>query len=387
MDDIGAITETAGAAALEIAVAAVVERGGKVGPCPNCASPMFASYCALCGQPANTHRRSVFELVHDFVSDLASFDSRILRTARALLFQPGELSLAFREGRTQRYVPPVRLYLFMTLIFFLTLSFAGIALLQLTLSSVTVRYATDKNHNVFIVKNGVRSQMDGFTADDQGNVFLNEPDVPHKPMPRMKADGSLNQTLTTDPHFFARIGTVKATVAPSKFLADLDKELKAGKSGESKVPGLATWISEHVTRMFKVLATNPAAVNEPLTAWIPRVLFVLLPLFALLLAAFYWRQRRKFFFVDHLVFSLNVHTFGFALLLIAAGFAQVLSAGIVAGVAVLGMGLYLLLAMRRFYQQSWFWTALKFGSVAFIYSTVFLAPALGGIIAYSLLNM
>src|SRR5580698_2662051 len=218
MEELGVIGETAGAVAVEMAVAALLERGGKVGPCTNCGSPMMGAYCGVCGQPVETHRRSVFTLLHDFFKDIASFDSRILRTARALLFQPGELSLAFREGRTQRYVPPVRLYLFMTLIFFLTLSFAHIALLQLTLSSVTVRYVADKDHNVFVVKNGVRAQMDGFKADDKGNVFLSDPDVPHKPIPRMKADGSLNQTLTTDPHFFARIGTVKATTAPAKFL-------------------------------------------------------------------------------------------------------------------------------------------------------------------------
>ncbi len=384
MDGLDAISETAGAAALEIAVSAVRERGGKVGPCPNCASPMFASYCALCGQPADTHRRSVARLVHDFVADISSFDSRILRTARALLFQPGELSLAFREGRTQRYVPPVRLYLFMTLIFFLTLSFAGIALLQLTLQTTTVRYTADKSHNVFIVKNGVVEPMEGFKADDKGNVFLADPDVPHKPIPHMKADGSLDQTLTTKPYFFARLGSIKAAPAPSKFLADLDKELK---SGTSKTPGLGSWIKEHITRMFKVLATDPAAINGPLTEWIPRVLFVLLPLFAILLAAFYWRQRKQFFFVDHLVFSLNIHTYGFALLLIAAGLAQLLPAVVVAEAVALVMAIYLFLAMRRFYRQSWLWTSLKFAAIGFFYGALILPSALGSIIAYSLLNL
>lgn len=384
MDDIGAISETAGAAALEIAVSAVRERGGKVGPCTNCAAPMVGPFCAACGQPIETHRRSVLGLVRDLIKDISSFDSRILRTAYALLFQPGELSLAFREGRTQRYVPAVRLYLFVTLIFFLSLSFAGIALLQLTLKTIEVRYATDKYHNVYIITNGVREQMESFKADDKGNVFLIAPHVPHKPIPHMKADGSVNETLTTEPYFFARIGSVSAKPAPAKVLTDMDKELKAGTS---KTPGLTVWISEHIARMFKVLATDPAAVNGPLTEWIPRVLFVLLPLFALLLAVFYWRQRKQFFFVDHLVFSLNVHTFGFALLLIAAGLAQILSSGIVASLAALGMGAYLLLAMRRFYQQSWVWTVVKFTSVSFVYTSFFLLPALAGIIVYSLLNL
>src|SRR5215469_10278688 len=130
MDGLEAISETAGAAAVEMAVAAIVERGGKVSPCTNCRAPLIGPYCAACGQPIDTHRRSLFVLMHDFVKDVASFDSRILRTARALLFRPGELPLAFREGRTQPYVPAVRLYLFVSLAFFLILGFSQIAIVQ-----------------------------------------------------------------------------------------------------------------------------------------------------------------------------------------------------------------------------------------------------------------
>jgi hypothetical protein len=384
MDELGAIGETAGAVAVEMAVTALLKSGGKVGPCANCGSPMMGAYCGVCGQPVEVHRRSVFVLLHDFVKDIASFDSRILRTARALLFEPGELSLAFHEGRTQRYVPAVRLYLFVSLIFFLTLSFAGIAILQLELLSSTQRFVHDKDHNVFVIKNGVREPMEGFKSDDKGNVYLGNPALGHKVVTGMKADGSLSQNVATQPHFFARLGSVKAGRAPTKILADMDKELRNGKS---KTPGFASWLNEHVTRMFKVLATDPAAINGPLTEWLPRALFILLPLFALLLAVFYWRQRRQFFFVDHLVFSLNMHTFGFALLLIAAGLAQVLSGSIVALIAGLALAVYLFLAMKRFYRQSWFWTSTKFIGIGFIYALVILPTALGGIIAYSLLNL
>ena len=384
MEDLGVIGETAGAVAVEMAVAALLERGGKVGPCTNCGSPMMGAYCGVCGQPVETHRRSVFTLLHDFVKDIASFDSRILRTARALLFQPGELSLAFREGRTQRYVPAVRLYLFVSLIFFLTLSFAGIAILQLELVTTTQRFVHDKNHNVFVIKNGVREAMDGFKSDDQGNVYLGNPALGHKVISGMKANGSVSELVATRPHFFARFGSVKPGHAPTKILADMDKELKTGKS---KVPGVAAWFREHVARMFKVLATDPAAINGPLTTWIPRALFILLPLFALLLAAFYWRQRRQFFFVDHLVFSLNMHTFGFAVLLIAAGLAQLLSGGIVAIIVGLALAAHLLLAMRRFYRQNWFWSSAKFAAVGLIYALIILPTAFAGIIIYSLLYL
>ena len=83
---------------------------------------MIGAYCAVCGQARDTHRRSVWGLIKVLVEDIVSFDSRILRTGWALVFKPGELASAFREGRTQRYVPALRLYLFVSLIFFLILS-------------------------------------------------------------------------------------------------------------------------------------------------------------------------------------------------------------------------------------------------------------------------
>ena len=75
------------------------------------------------------------------------------------------------------------------------------------------------------------------------------------------------------------------------------------------------------------IAADPAALNGPLTTWIPRILFLLLPLYALLLAVFYWRQRKKFYLVDHLIFSLSVHTFLFVALIVDIGLAQLMSDG------------------------------------------------------------
>ncbi len=76
--------------------------------------------------------------MHDFFLDLINFASRILRTARALLFEPGELPKAFREGRTVPYVPSIRLYLFVSLIFFVALSLTGIAIVQLQVKATPV---------------------------------------------------------------------------------------------------------------------------------------------------------------------------------------------------------------------------------------------------------
>lgn len=373
-DDIGAIAEVGGAAAMELAASALAQHGADTERCHNCGAPMLGAYCAVCGQERETHRHSVWGVLHNFVEEIASFDSRILRTAWALVARPGELSVAFREGRARRYVPALRLYLFMSLIFFVSLSAAGIALLQLELDiNSATRLVADSHHNVFIINDGKRSPMEGFTADDTGNVYFSARGVRRTLISGMKADGSVHYNLGTTPHFFSRIGTIKVDPrTESKILRRVEQDTKIGENVNSP---LGRWIMQHIRAILQALATDPAAVNGPLTEWIPRVLFILLPLFALILAAFYWRQRKQYYFVDHLVFSLNYHTFGFALLLVAAGLAQVVSENTVASVVSVGLGLYLLLAMKRFYGQSWFWTGTKFVLAGFVY-LCFLLPTI-----------
>ena len=364
MDGLEAISETAGAAAVEMAVAAIVERGGKVSPCTNCRAPLIGPYCAACGQPIDTHRRSLFVLMHDFVKDVASFDSRILRTARALLFRPGELPLAFREGRTQPYVPAVRLYLFVSLAFFVILGATHIAIVQFVPKAMPEK--------VIVIK-GQRYLVTPGDTDPEDRTKMPtwlDPLKQHFAI-------SINNAV-----FFAREGAYHSDVSDAA-VKDLEDKI-AHETGTAKDAKTASFKAT-IRKTVEGLAKDPASLNGALTAWIPRALFFLLPAFALLVAVFYWRQRKKFFFVDHLVFSLSFHTFAFAFLLIAAGLAQILPGYLVATVTAIVLSLYLLLAMKRFYGQNWFWTSSKWFVIEFFYATSFVFPAVITILVMAVL--
>jgi hypothetical protein len=372
MSDIGAILETGGAAAVELAASALMERGGKVGACANCKEPLLGPYCAVCGQPRDVHRRSMGRLLAGLVQDLISFDSRILRTARALVLRPGELPLAFHQGRTQPYVPAVRLYLFVSLLFFLTLSLTHLALVQFHLAPATQSFQRAPDGTVMLVVNGVAKPMSGLHADARGHVFAGGENVP---VPGIKADGSVNTTLNLKPVFFLPIQNRKPVLSP-----DLRANLKQMQDG-SKDEGLFV---RTITGMVQTLAADPAALNGPLTEWLPRLLFLLLPLFATVLMLAYWKRRTKWFFVDHLVFSLNFHSFGFVALLAAAGLAQLLPAQVAGLITIGAVNVYLFAAMKRFYGDGWIRTAVKFAAVGFVYSVFILLPAFAGLILASI---
>jgi hypothetical protein len=174
-------------------------------------------------------------------------------------------------------------------------------------------------------------------------------------------------------HVFARIGKFYRPLSREGWarIAQLKAEILHAVGNNKN-----GWIARNALATVEKLARDPAALNGYLTTWIPRVFFLLLPLFALLLGLFYWRQRRKFYFVDHLVFSLAFHSFVFAALIIAVGAAQIVAGGVVAELFFAALGVYLLLAIRRFYGQGWLISTIKFAAVSFIYTVFFLTPAL-----------
>ncbi len=372
MEEFEAVLETGGVAAVEMAASAMAERGSAPQSCPNCRHPMIGPYCAICGQPNNTHRRTIKHLAHEFVKDIISFDSRILRTTRALLWQPGELPKAFRDGRTQPYVPAVRLYLFVSLLFFLFLSVTNLAFVQLGLQVHSETLSHDKAGHVIRTINGKPEILKGLKSDAKGNISLSDPTMSGIKIPAIKADGhTATNTITTHAVFFAPIGNKDMQITPDvrKTLDKVNKEMRK----DTKDVG---WFMRGVYGTFTKLETDPAALNGPLTTWIPRILFVLLPLFAVLLALFYRKQRNEFLFVDHLVFSLTMHTFAFVVLIGAAILAQVMAGGWVAALTWFSVSTYFLLSLKRFYGQGWKKTGLKFAGIGFIYAVFFLSPAL-----------
>jgi len=88
-----------------------------VGRCLNCGAELTGPFCAACGQRAVPANPSVSEIAGDAWEELSGYDGRILATFRALP-HPGRLTTNYIEGRRARYLPPVRLYLIVSFLYF-----------------------------------------------------------------------------------------------------------------------------------------------------------------------------------------------------------------------------------------------------------------------------
>jgi len=87
--------------------------------CPNCGYHADNKYCAQCGQPTHLHKDTLWGLIVHFFEHYFHYDSKFLKTMKALLFKPGELTLAYWKGQRMRYIPPISLYIFVSAIYFI----------------------------------------------------------------------------------------------------------------------------------------------------------------------------------------------------------------------------------------------------------------------------
>ncbi len=90
--------------------------------CPNCGNQQVEKFCPECGQRF-ARNRAFTEFFRVVADDQFSIDAKLPRTLRALFLRPGQLTAEYREGRVARYIPPFRLYLLASVLFFVLLSF------------------------------------------------------------------------------------------------------------------------------------------------------------------------------------------------------------------------------------------------------------------------
>lgn len=99
--------------------------------CSNCNVTLTGPFCHICGQKDDDLDRPIWTLLREILDDTFSTDSRLLKTLFLLVLVPGGLTRAFRMGRRARFVPPLRLYFVVSIMFFLMISVADILILDI----------------------------------------------------------------------------------------------------------------------------------------------------------------------------------------------------------------------------------------------------------------
>jgi Protein of unknown function (DUF3667) len=284
--------------------------------CSNCGAPLRGKYCSDCGQRYHEHAVHHFRhFIGEALEDLTHADSRLWRTLTALLFRPGLLTQEFLEGRRMRYLPPVRLYLVVSLIFFVIVGFDS----RIAQSYVLISY------------------------DGKSFQYKVVPTQPERP----GAAGSLPAAAPGE----AAGGL--AAIAPTPAA----RQRICERSG-AYIEQHGGWLAHLGPRAAQscLLALDQGGVerfNELAEHNLERAMFLFLPLLALVMKPLFLQPPR--YYVEHLLFFLHNHAFLFVLLGLSTLIGMITSAGTVRGPIDTAIAIYVPIyfyrAMRRVYGQ------------------------------------
>ena len=353
--------------------------------CDNCGAEKQGHYCAVCGQSDRNYRRNALHLVGQALSETFELDSRLLKTLPKLLIRPGFLSVEFSRNRRANYLSPLRLYLFTSLAFFFVLSVSIDFPDMASPARDVARTGAEPASITFGETDGTQPWLQIDFDDDagvEGNAV--EGDDAHPAAPASVESGHSPPWRLTDwqREAFDR-------VAPA---IDEERRRKLMEILRSSVTGNAMALAIQGIKAQDVADADTAEryafgqlidiMHQPLDAiraWVenlPVAMFLLLPLFALLLKAFY--PSRKWFYSEHLVFAMHNHTVAFLAFTVIALLPEGRTlADTTAQALVLALPLYYFIAMRRFYGGSRRATAFKFLALLLLYGLLLLTALLG----------
>ncbi len=313
--------------------------------CLNCGTETNGRYCPVCGQENIEPKQSVWHLISHFFSDLTHFDGKFFITVKDLFAKPGFLSREYMVGRRVRYLDPVRMYIFTSAFFFLIFfSFVDVKKIPLGDEAKTeiqkdpdlrelISKAKTARDSLEILRNYnndinpfVKINIDS-SSKTKGRTSLKYPslesyDSSQKTLPLSQRDGWLIRRINT------RIIIIEQR---------LDKEQ-------------GVFIRELISNFIHNF---------------PKMLFISLPVFALLLKLLYVR-RKQFYYVDHGIFAVHLYIFSFLLLLVYFGIMELRSntrwhwLNLMFIPIFIYPFLYYYKAMRRFYGQGRGKTILKY---------------------------
>jgi hypothetical protein len=419
--------------------------------CENCAAPLHGAYCHQCGQSAHNPLRHVGHAIEEVFESFWHLDGRIFRTLREL-FLPGRVARNYLAGHRVRYLPPLRLFVILSLLTF----FVGRLLFDfqpaIQVDGELVGFQTDRTvaqveqrRDRLLAKLGEAEREDASTPGANPALIatrmriqsqaatriaeLRDPEseptnaaaeaeqadaaaeaeaasAPTDAADRAQApkatqatdatervqgpkttDGTEATETTASKNATPAAGTTgeqiqdagdgNDTTAAEDDDSDVDcEELRAKADDRTWLPAFADrWINARVVKAcenFRHADTEGGRLFQEFLAAVPSALFVLMPVFALLLKLVYLGSGRSY--LEHFVVALYSHAFLLLMLMLMFLLSASESIGTPGWLRGLGYAavwiyvpIYLLLMQKRVYGRGWISNLVRYCIIGCIY--------------------
>jgi hypothetical protein len=377
--------------------------------CRNCGTTLLGPWCHECGQSLKSPIRELGTLIVDGVQQVLDIDNKMFRSLLPLYFRPGWLTQRYLDGQRCSFIRPLRMYIGLSVILFFSVAFwvdvpdvdrgGGPSPIQVQVGDTRI------------------DPISGDAVTPAKPPATPTSEAPPEPAasPAAAAPRNDNASATTapdapsPPNSTPATADSNATPAPAELpeerrarIAKRVREATINFDGQPWDPvthplrfeflsdAANHWINRRITigreRVIDYMV-DPARFVDVFIATLPSAMFLLLPLFALLLKFMYPFSRRLY--VEHLIVALHSHSFLFF------GFIGMLTLGtlgswiptlsnfsttLIVGGAI-WMPIYLFLMQKRVYRQGWWMTLFKYSLIGTIYLFMITFALIGALLS------
>ena len=277
--------------------------------CADCTTELVGRYCHVCGEDSRPPARRLRDIVEDALDNVFDFTAAVPRTLVALFTRPSLVPRALRAGDRKNFLSPFKLYLTATLVFFLFLGVTGVAMVQWD-----VVPKADGPMRV-VIENGSVAGLENFRLTDRW----------------LHPQG------------------------------DHPRNAEALKAFDAAIPQVTDEVERAILKGTRAMAAFPSAMNDSFAEWMPRILWLMMPVYALLLWALNWRGTLV---SDHVIFALWAHTLIFLLMIAGALwnmaadalfglFDRRLESGRGLTLGLIAYQVYFTAALKGYYERTW----------------------------------
>ncbi len=319
--------------------------------CLNCGTHVTGRYCQDCGQENVVVKESFWHLIIHLIEDITHFDGKLWVTLKYLLFKPAFLTKQYMIGKRATYLHPIKMYVFISAVFFL--------------------FAFSGNHNNSVL------------IDEENTQAANHSSVKKSP--------AIDSVEKTDDQFIINLGIDSLKYDSIEAYDTMQLKLPAAqqdnwltKTINKKIIGIKQKYNGNNNNIIKAIA-------EQFQHQFSKILYLSLPLFAFFLWLLY-KRNKNIYFVDHLIFSIHTYCAFFIILFtrsIIENAGQLIfkyTIPYVNFITFLLLCFYLYKSLRNQFFQSRLKTIVKFILLNFL-SILLMAFLMTGLIVFSVFNI
>ncbi len=330
--------------------------------CLNCGSHVESHYCSSCGQPNLELKESFWGFISHSIAHYFHFDNKFFQTLVPLLTKPGQVTLDYLAGKRARYINPVSMYIFVSIVYFLVAYSPKHVETENKHKPVTAAQAQKRKATLDSVQKklkeaGLTNAVPGIVNETTSRITENMDREDFKSLSfkeqkitleDLKKHNKANQSdsLTNVIEKFSEIhddrndSTYAAYLARQKTLQPQNQD---------------NWFDRLVKKRAITIGEKSEVIQETLEHNRPKQYFLLMPLLALFIM---WNFRKNhIYYLDHLIFTIHGMTAYFVVSIITNPLSKYVFGEDSTFSTIIKVGLYIWIcwymfnALKVFYQR------------------------------------